>query len=156
MEKRCRRARTCCQPTVRPLRLLPMALASTASQFIALPSSKNSRALSRQLTYPPHLQFGTARKGCPGQFAVIRGLAWPQLAQERGNGVPHAWQNLAASGTTAVQFGHSTLAPNTHDALVRPLPGQRMGNSLGESWSESPDGLTYEFKLRQGVKFHNG
>src|SRR5215467_15265897 len=115
MEKRCRRARTCCQPTVRPLRLLPMALASTASQFIALPSSKNSRALSRQLTYPPHLQFGTARKGCPGQFAVIRGLAWPQLAQERGNGVPHAWQNLAASGTTAVQFGHSTLAPNTHE-----------------------------------------
>src|SRR5256886_1834641 len=43
-----------------------------------------------------------------------------------------------------------------HDALVRPLPGQKMGNSLAESWAESPDGLTYEFKLRQGLKFHNG
>src|SRR5205823_11440324 len=43
-----------------------------------------------------------------------------------------------------------------HDALVRPLPGQKMGNSLAESWSESPDGLTYEFKLRRGLKFHNG
>ena len=43
-----------------------------------------------------------------------------------------------------------------HDALVRPLPGQKMGNSLAESWAESPDGLTYEFKLRRGLKFHNG
>ena len=31
-----------------------------------------------------------------------------------------------------------------------------MGNSLAESWTESPDGLVYEFKLRQGLRFHNG
>jgi peptide/nickel transport system substrate-binding protein len=43
-----------------------------------------------------------------------------------------------------------------HDALVRPLPGEVMGNSLAESWQESPDGLTYEFTLRQGLTFHNG
>ncbi|PYM17218.1 MAG: hypothetical protein DMD81_09925 [Candidatus Rokuibacteriota bacterium] len=43
-----------------------------------------------------------------------------------------------------------------HDALVRPMPGQKMGNSLAESWTESADGLTYEFKLRRGLKFHNG
>jgi peptide/nickel transport system substrate-binding protein len=43
-----------------------------------------------------------------------------------------------------------------HDALVRPLPGQKMGNSLAESWTESPDGRVYEFKLRRGLKFHNG
>jgi peptide/nickel transport system substrate-binding protein len=43
-----------------------------------------------------------------------------------------------------------------HDGLVRALPGQRQGNSLAESWTESPDGLTYEFKLRQGLQFHNG
>src|SRR5947208_1294061 len=43
-----------------------------------------------------------------------------------------------------------------HDALVRPMPGQKMGNSLAESWTESQDGLMYEFKLRRGLKFHNG
>src|SRR5260370_408133 len=43
-----------------------------------------------------------------------------------------------------------------HDALVRPLPGQKMGASLAESWTESPDGLVYEFRLRRGLKFHNG
>jgi peptide/nickel transport system substrate-binding protein len=42
-----------------------------------------------------------------------------------------------------------------HDALVRPYPGQKMGPSLAESWSESEDGLVYEFKLRPNLKFHN-
>jgi peptide/nickel transport system substrate-binding protein len=42
-----------------------------------------------------------------------------------------------------------------HDGLVRALPGERMGNSLAESWTESADGLVYEFKLRQGLRFHN-
>ena len=44
-----------------------------------------------------------------------------------------------------------------HDALVRPLPGKgKMSPSLAESWTESTDGLVYEFKLRRDVKFHNG
>src|SRR5207245_10451910 len=43
-----------------------------------------------------------------------------------------------------------------HDALVKSMPGQPQAPSLAESWSESADRLTYEFKLRQGVTFHNG
>src|ERR671922_824398 len=43
-----------------------------------------------------------------------------------------------------------------HDALVKPLPGNDMAPCLAESWTESPDGLVYEFKLRQGVTFYNG
>src|SRR6266852_8603551 len=43
-----------------------------------------------------------------------------------------------------------------HDALVKPLPGQPMAPCLAESWSASADGLSYEFVLRKGVRFHNG
>ena len=35
-------------------------------------------------------------------------------------------------------------------------PARRLGNSLAESWTESPDGLVYEFRLRRGIRFHNG
>jgi len=43
-----------------------------------------------------------------------------------------------------------------HDALVKPMPGLAMAPSLATSWSESRDGLTYDFVLRTGVTFHNG
>ena len=43
-----------------------------------------------------------------------------------------------------------------HDALVKPMPGNLMTPSLAESWTMSADQRVYEFKLREGVKFHNG
>jgi peptide/nickel transport system substrate-binding protein len=43
-----------------------------------------------------------------------------------------------------------------HDAVVKPMPGSSAAPSLAESFKASPDGLTYEFVLRQNAKFHNG
>src|SRR5262245_54410205 len=43
-----------------------------------------------------------------------------------------------------------------HDALVKPMPGNAWAPCLAESWTASKDGLTYEFVLRKGVRFHNG
>ena len=43
-----------------------------------------------------------------------------------------------------------------HDALVKPMPGNLMAPSLAESWTVSADQRIYEFKLREGLKFHNG
>jgi len=43
-----------------------------------------------------------------------------------------------------------------HDALVKPMPGNLMTPSLAQSWAVSADQRVYEFKLREGVKFHNG
>jgi peptide/nickel transport system substrate-binding protein len=42
-----------------------------------------------------------------------------------------------------------------HDALVKPMPDNPMSPSLAIAWRESEDGRTYDFELRQGVKFHN-
>ena len=63
------------------------------------------------------------------------------------------WLDPSSAPPQVTPFG---ILYAIHDGLVRPLPGQKLGNSLAESWSESPDGLVYEFKLRRGVKFHNG
>jgi peptide/nickel transport system substrate-binding protein len=43
-----------------------------------------------------------------------------------------------------------------HDALVKPMPGGPTTPSLAESWTTSKDGLSYDFVLRNGAKFHNG
>jgi peptide/nickel transport system substrate-binding protein len=43
-----------------------------------------------------------------------------------------------------------------HDALVKPMPAGINTPSLAETWMQSKDGLTYEFVIRKGVKFHNG
>src|SRR5262244_2951942 len=73
-------------------------------------------------------------------------IAWPVTI------VP-AWFDPAE---TPAQITPFAFLYALHDGLVRPLPGERMGNSLTASWTESPDGLTYEFKLRPNLKFHNG
>jgi peptide/nickel transport system substrate-binding protein len=43
-----------------------------------------------------------------------------------------------------------------HDAMVKPMPGNPLAPCLAESFSASEDGLSYEFVVRQGAKFHNG
>src|SRR5204863_3154843 len=64
-----------------------------------------------------------------------------------------AWFDPSTAPPQITPFG---VMYAIHDALVRPLPGQKMGASLAESWTESRDGLVYEFRLRRGLKFHNG
>ncbi len=80
----------------------------------------------------------------------------------------------APEGQTSVA-AHVTLAPRwldpaetesaitpfmvlyaLHDAMVKPMPGGLTTPSLAESWTVSKDGVTYEFVIRNGAKFHNG
>ena len=43
-----------------------------------------------------------------------------------------------------------------HDAMVKPMPGNAAEPCLAEPWKMAPDGLSYEFTVRAGAKFHNG
>ena len=43
-----------------------------------------------------------------------------------------------------------------HDAMVKPMPGNAAEPCLAEAWKMAPDGLSYEFTVRAGAKFHNG
>src|SRR5256886_11660425 len=72
-------------------------------------------------------------------------MAWPVT-------IAPSWFDPATLPPQITPFG---ILFALHDALVRPLPGQKMGNGLAEAWAESPYGLNYEFKLRRGLKFHN-
>ncbi len=51
------------------------------------------------------------------------------------------------------------IAPH-YSTLLRVDPSDKTGTKpvgdLAESWTISKDGLIYTFKLRQGVKFHDG
>ncbi len=94
--------------------------------------------------------------------AAVLGGPPPSAAQQ----APAGQATLAFHVTISPSwFDPSTAPPQItpfgilyalHDGLVRPYPPHKMGPSLAESWKESPDGKTYEFKLRAGLKFHNG
>jgi len=43
-----------------------------------------------------------------------------------------------------------------HDALLKPMPDKTYSPCLAESWTFNADSTVYDFKLREGVKFHNG
>src|SRR5947207_13140963 len=42
-----------------------------------------------------------------------------------------------------------------HDAMLQPMQGELQAPCLAESWSASEDGLTFDFVIRKGAKFHN-
>jgi peptide/nickel transport system substrate-binding protein len=82
----------------------------------------------------------TPRKGGTLDFAVV---AEPPSTD------CHATTTFAMVHPVAPQY--STLLQ-----FVGPMDKLRIEGDLAESWEISKDGLTYTFKLRKGVKFHDG
>src|SRR5437867_4631339 len=64
--------------------------------------------------------------------------------------VAHFDVHQGASRVILCQMHNNLVRFNPADGLKTIIP------DLAESWKASPDGKTYTFKLRDGVKFHDG
>jgi peptide/nickel transport system substrate-binding protein len=122
---------------------------------------------------PTHLSTYVTRRrflqstmgGVSGVSAWLQG--WPRLmAAPAQKDAPQGQMTWAVHVTIAPSWFDPAETPGIitpymfmyamHDALVKPMPGNVMAPSLATTWRESEDGLSYDFELRQGVKFHNG
>src|SRR5207245_270389 len=101
------------------------------------PSLRRRRLLGYGALLGGSLAGGTPRRG--GILVVGKTTEAPSLD-------PH-WQNaLSRSRVTQLMYSY----------LVQADPDMRIVPDLAEKWDISPDGKTYTFALRKGVKFHNG
>jgi peptide/nickel transport system substrate-binding protein len=122
---------------------------------------------------PPNLMTSaTRRRFLQSSMGGVAGLtAWlhgwrPLMAAPAKKDEPSGQMTWAIHVTIAPTWFDPAETPGIitpymfmyamHDALVKPMPANPMFPSLATKWSESADGLTYDFELRQGVKFHNG
>jgi peptide/nickel transport system substrate-binding protein len=77
------------------------------------------------------------------------------VAGERMLRVTFSWP-LYADPAVGSDYASSTALVNLYDTLIFPTADGGSDPWLAESWDISPDGITYTFHLRQGVKFHDG
>ena len=115
------------------------------------------------------LLIGGAAAAIGGVFAVRGAFSRGSSAgkAETGN-APRSGGELvvAFDGTAISTFAldphnsgfapHNRVMRSIYDSLTRLLPDQSIGPWLAESWTISEDRKRYDFKLRRGVKFHDG
>jgi peptide/nickel transport system substrate-binding protein len=99
------------------------------------------RAIAVLLAFASAAPLGACRKALPAAAVVF------------GRG-----EDAESLDPQAIDDGESAkVVENVFDGLVTFGPGTcDVVPSLAESWTTSPDGLEWTFRLRQGVKFHDG
>ncbi len=92
--------------------------------------------------------------------ALGASLALPSLAQGRGRDAVVIGMTLEPPGLDPTAGAASAIAEVVHynlfETLTRIGPDGQVGPGLAQSWEVSPDLRTYTFRLRRGVRFHNG
>lgn len=104
-------------------------------------------------------------------------VEWPQGKGNRITGIMGFDQNLREINVTSAKgdtftayfsfgtkpdpakgsdFSSSTTFTNTYDPLVFPKPGGGIMPWVAKDWSIGSEGLTYNFTIRDGIKFHTG
>ncbi len=118
------------------------------------------RCLRCQQENPLRARWVAAQAGLALALALLllastSALAAPEGTMTWGVHVSLAarWLDPAETEGTIIPF---MVLYALHDALVKPMPTGPNTPSLAESWTVAKDGLTYDFVLRKGAKFHNG
>src|SRR5258708_1569971 len=120
----------------------PAAPAPTAAEKLNVPQSIATSAAGAAPTAKPTVAPAAAGSQHKGQFNYV----WHTT-------ISPAWFDPQENPPQITPYN---FAYAMHDALVKHLPGQPFAPSLAESYDVAPDFKSATFKLRQGVKFHNG
>src|SRR5262249_20575502 len=99
-----------------------------------------------------------------GGLAVVALIAGPALAQKPGGVLKVHHQDSPASMSIHEEATYSTVVPimGVYNNLVMYKQDEQQNSmksivpDLATSWSWSEDGTELTFKLRQGVKWHDG
>jgi peptide/nickel transport system substrate-binding protein len=120
----------------------PAAPAATAAEKLNVPQSIATSGPVAAATAQPTVAPAAAGPQPKGQFNYV----WHTT-------ISPAWFDPQENPPQITPYNFTYAL---HDALVKHLPGQPFAPSLAESYEVAPDFKSATFKLRQGVKFHNG
>src|SRR5438067_1930742 len=103
---------------------------------------------------------GAALLSAGTMLQLLEACAGPGTTPSTGN-VKASWTNVVIPENLDPHIGFDTdtlqFTQNVYEALLEYTPGGLdVRPLLAESYSASSDGLTYTFKIRQGIVFHDG
>ncbi len=149
-------------PAPKPPAASPAAAAASPAAGAASPAATTAASSAAAATKPA-ATTGAAGTTAPATTAAGAASPAPTAAVAAGNVKKGGVLKVGVQADPVALDPHSTsLTATNHivehiygrlvtiDATLSPKP------DLAESWDISPDGLVYTFKLRKGVKFHNG
>ncbi|MFN8630770.1 MAG: ABC transporter substrate-binding protein [Chloroflexota bacterium] len=115
----------------------------------------------------PSAAASAAPSAAPSQAASAPASAAPSAAESQAAGGPKDGGTLVAAipgdiSSTDTAFIQDSNSSAVSNQVIEGLVGTKPGTTgdvigvLATDWTVSPDGLTYKFNLRTGVKFHDG
>ena len=129
----------------------PAATSAPATAATAVPAAQAS---------PPAAQT-TASPAAATKAAASPTVAAPTSRGEPRGRIVYVFHTSLSPAWLDPQENPALITPYCfqyalHDALVKHMPGQVFAPSLAESYEIAPDFKSATFKLRDGIKFHNG
>jgi len=121
------------------------------------PTAAPAPTAPQKLTEPQSISTGV-----PVTSATAQPTTAPATGQPQPKGqFNYVWHTTISPAWFDPQENPPQITPYNfayalHDALVKHMPGQPFAPSLAESYDVAPDFKSASFKLRQGIKFHDG